>query len=123
MVCWDYDMAIPQVTTDENQLQQVLLNIINNGVDALDEQPGRITISTRYQRQNLYIAITDTGKGMPPEQKEKIFLPFYTTKEVGKGTGLGLSVSYEIIKGLGGIIEVESTPGRGSTFTIMLPLS
>lgn len=119
----NYEPTIPDVTTDENQLQQVLLNIINNGVDALDEQPGRITITTRHRRRKVHIAIADTGIGMTPEHREKIFLPFYTTKEVGKGTGLGLSVSYGIIKGLGGKIEVESTPGEGSTFTIVLPLS
>ena len=118
----NYDLAIPQVTTDENQLQQVLLNIINNSVDALDGQPGRITITTSHRRKKVSLAIADTGKGIYPKLIEKIFLPFFTTKEVGKGTGLGLSVSYGIIKGLGGTIEVESTPGAGSTFTIVLPL-
>ena len=69
----------------------------------------------------VFIRIKDTGCGITKEQMEKIFLPFYTTKEVGKGTGLGLSVSYGIIKNLGGNIDVESIPGKGSTFLIYLP--
>ena len=69
----------------------------------------------------MCIAISDTGKGMTSEQMGKIFMPFYTTKEVGKGTGLGLSVSYGIVKNLGGDIEVQSGVGEGSTFTIVLP--
>jgi two-component system NtrC family sensor kinase len=68
------------------------------------------------------VAVTDTGCGMTPEQIEKIFFPFYTTKRVGKGTGLGLSVSYGIIKSMGGRIEVSSEVGRGSTFEVLLPL-
>jgi two-component system NtrC family sensor kinase len=68
------------------------------------------------------LRISDTGKGMAPEQLEKVFLPFFTTKEVGEGTGLGLSVSYGIVKSLGGEIEVESEMGRGTTFTVTLPM-
>ena len=68
------------------------------------------------------MSIQDTGKGMTPDMLDKLFIPFFTTKEVGKGTGLGLSVSYGIIKGLGGEIKVESVPGEGSTFTLELPL-
>ena len=67
------------------------------------------------------VTVTDTGCGMTPEQMEKIFFPFYTTKQVGKGTGLGLSVSYGIIKSMGGRIEVNSEVGRGSTFEVLLP--
>jgi two-component system NtrC family sensor kinase len=117
-----YGPDIPEITTDENQLQQVLLNIVNNGVDALEERPGQISLATACEKGKFLISITDTGKGIPPDELDKIFLPFFTTKEVGKGTGLGLSVSYGIIKGLGGKIEVESSVGQGSTFIISLPL-
>lgn len=117
-----YDPNVPEVVTDANQLQQVLLNLINNAVDAIKGKPGKITVATSLAKGMVRLSVTDTGKGMTPQQLERIFMPFFTTKEVGKGTGLGLSVSYGIIKSLGGKIEVESTPGRGSTFTIVLPL-
>ncbi|MFH0766135.1 MAG: ATP-binding protein, partial [Calditrichota bacterium] len=112
---------LPTILTDRNQLEQVLLNIINNAVDAITP-PGHIYISVERRSDTVRIAIRDTGKGMTRAQVEKIFLPFFTTKEVGKGTGLGLSVSYGIIKGFGGKIEVESEPGKGSEFTIVLPI-
>jgi len=118
----NYDPNIPTILTDRNQLQQVILNIINNGVDALEGRPGTITIKTRTENNHVEIAISDTGKGIKPGDIEKLFMPFFTTKEVGKGTGLGLSVSYGIIKSLGGEIKVDSTVGRGSEFTIILPM-
>jgi len=117
-----YDTNLPRLLTDRNQLQQVLLNILNNAIDAIDNKPGKIVIATSRNGRWLRIAISDTGKGMTQDQLGKIFLPFYTTKDVGKGTGLGLSVSYGILKDFGGEIEVESTPGHGSTFTVTLPL-
>jgi two-component system NtrC family sensor kinase len=117
-----YGEDIPSLLTDGNQLQQVILNMLNNGVDAIGTDSGRITIATSLKDGGVQIGISDTGAGMTRDQMEKIFLPFYTTKEVGKGTGLGLSVSYGIIKNLGGRIEVESAPGRGSTFNIVLPV-
>ena len=118
-----YDYAEPslELVTDRNQLQQVLLNIVNNAIDAIDNKPGKLTISTRRDGKWIRIGIADTGKGMTQDQIGKIFLPFYSTKEVGKGTGLGLSVSYGIVKDFGGEIEVESTPGVGSRFTVVLP--
>ena len=116
-----YDDSLPDLLTDQNQLQQVILNIINNGLDAMGDAPGTLTVTTWNTGSLVHIAISDTGCGMTLEQLDNIFMPFYTTKEVGKGTGLGLSVSYGIIKSLGGKIEVESTPGKGSTFTIILP--
>jgi two-component system NtrC family sensor kinase len=118
----NYARDLTTVTTDKNQLQQVLLNLLNNAVDALDG-PGEIAITTTLEDSQLHLSVSDTGKGMTPEHMEKIFLPFFTTKEVGKGTGLGLSVSYAIVKGMGGRIDVRSTPGGGSTFTIVMPVS
>ena len=110
---------IPEILTDGNQLKQVFLNIINNAADAITP-PGKIIISTSNNTSNINIEIADTGKGIDPDTIDKIFLPFFTTKEVGKGTGLGLSVSYGIIKNLGGKIEVKSILGIGTTFTISL---
>lgn len=117
-----YDKSLPEVLTDGNQLQQVLLNIINNAVDALEGKPGRLTLKTSKVADTIHIDISDTGRGMTSEQIGNVFLPFYTTKEVGKGTGLGLSVSYGIMKDLGGEILVRSLSGKGSTFTVVLPL-
>jgi signal transduction histidine kinase len=85
-------------------------------------EAGSITIQTVRRDDQIRIAVTDTGEGMTSELMENIFMPFYTTKEVGKGTGLGLSVSYGIMKSLGGNIEVQSVYGRGSTFTLVLPV-
>ena len=112
---------LPGITTDGNQLRQVILNIINNAVDAI-MPPGEIEITTSCKDQLITVAITDTGKGIKDEDIDKIFMPFFTTKEVGKGTGLGLSVSYGIIKNLGGNFEVESIYKKGTTFRIKLPI-
>jgi two-component system, NtrC family, sensor kinase len=118
----EYSASLPRFYTDGNQLQQVILNLLNNAVDAIGEKGGTITIRTRHEAKNLFLSLTDTGCGMTPEQLGNIFMPFYTTKEVGKGTGLGLSVSFGIVGSMGGKIEVESEPGIGSTFTILLPV-
>lgn len=112
---------LPVITTDGNQLRQVILNIINNAVDSITP-PGEIEINTSCENTLITIGITDTGKGIKKEDIDKIFMPFFTTKEVGKGTGLGLSVSYGIIKNLGGNIEVESIYKKGTTFKVKLPV-
>ena len=117
-----YGHDLPRLITDRNQLQQVLLNLLNNASDAIGDAAGTIVIETSSDAEAVRIAIRDSGKGISPEELEKIFMPFFTTKDVGKGTGLGLSVSYAIVKSLEGRIEVESTPGEGSTFTLVLPL-
>jgi len=116
-----YDRSLPRLNTDVNQLQQVILNIVNNATDAIGDEPGMINIATTRQDNKVRISISDTGCGMMPEHLDKVFLPFFTTKEVGKGTGLGLSVSYGIVRGLGGEIEVESKEGVRTVFTISLP--
>ena len=117
----EYNRSLPKLTTDVNQLQQVILNIVNNAADAIGDKSGVITITTSRLRNKIVIAISDTGCGMTPAQLDKVFLPFFTTKEVGKGTGLGLSVSYGIVRGLGGEIEVESVKDDGTTFRLVLP--
>ncbi len=119
----DYTPDLPTITSDSSQLQQVFLNILNNGIDAIGKD-GEILIRTKYIAKNnaLAVEITDNGPGIPKETLNKIFDPFFTTKEVGKGTGLGLSISYSIVEKLGGRIMVASEPGEGTTFTIYLPV-
>ncbi len=114
---------LPLTTTDPTQLQQVFLNIMNNAIDAIGKD-GAIIINTRNLTQNneLSIEISDNGPGMPKEVSQKIFDPFFTTKEVGKGTGLGLSIAHSIVEKLGGRIMAASEAGKGTTFTIYLPV-
>lgn len=110
------------ILADKTQLEQVFLNLINNAIDAMDGQ-GKLTITTTLLWEDrVRIDIEDTGKGMTPEQLQKIFTPFYTTKQAGRGTGLGLSISYAIVKSLAGEISVTSTQGMGSTFSVSLPV-
>ncbi|MFC1549313.1 ATP-binding protein [Nitrospirota bacterium] len=104
---------------DENQLKQVFINIVNNAVQSM-EHSGKLSITTHPADSNIIIKISDSGSGMPKDIIGKIFEPFFTTKK-DKGTGVGLSVSYKIIKSHSGSIDVESTPGKGTTFTITLP--
>jgi PAS domain S-box-containing protein len=115
---------LPQVMANRNGMQQVLINLCNNAVDAMSEE-GRLLITAavhgKQPPQMVKIAVTDNGSGIAPEHLERVFEPFFTTKEVGSGTGLGLSVSYEIVKKHGGVIEVKSELGKGSTFTIRFP--
>ncbi len=105
-------------------LKQVFLNLILNAVEAMPEG-GDLTIKTYShpaRSPEVIIEFTDTGRGIPEEEIDKIFDPFFTTKKGGKGTGLGLSVSYGIIKRYDGRIEVRSKVGRGTTFSIILPI-
>lgn len=111
---------LPEVNVSTDQMRQVFLNLIKNAEDAMPEG-GKLTISTRYRKGHVEIEIGDNGCGIPGEDVKNIFEPFFTTKGV-KGTGLGLSVSYGIIKNYNGEIEVDSEPGRGTTFTIQLPV-
>ena len=119
---------LPMINGDKNQLQSVLLNIIMNAFDAT-QSGGKITIKTglslssrKTERKGIELSITDTGCGIPQENLDKLFDPFFTTKEVGQGTGLGLAVSYGIVERHGGTIRVQSEVGKGSNFTIWLPL-
>jgi len=113
---------IPKIKCYGGQLNQVFMNILVNAVQAIDGH-GVISVRTWHGGGMVYIAIADTGTGMPPEVANRIFEPFYTTKEVGKGTGLGLSISYEIIKKHNGAISVASEVGKGTTFTIAIPVT
>ncbi len=109
------------VVADFNQLVQVIINLIVNAVQAMKEG-GKLTIKTSQDDSWVRISIMDTGQGIPPENMDKLFTPFFTTKEDVKGVGLGLAVSHGIIERHGGRIEVQSEVGKGSTFTIVLPV-
>ncbi len=103
------------------RLGQVFVNLLVNASQAIEEK-GKITIKTYRRNKYVCVDVTDTGRGIPPDNLKKIFDPFFTTKPVGQGTGLGLSVSYEIVKKHGGEIKVTSKEGEGTTFTVMLPI-
>ena len=118
----DLDPSLPQVLASSTEVQQVLLNLLNNSVDAMDTSGGRINITTELNNQNIVIKIADNGTGIAQANLSRIFDPFYTTKPVGKGTGLGLSICYGIIKKMGGEIEVQSAKGKGTSFFIHLPI-
>jgi signal transduction histidine kinase len=118
----NYAKGFPLVEVVHDQIKQVFLNLLNNAKDACSTG-GVITISTCYGDQSIAVAIKDTGVGFAPEIKDEIFEPFYTTKPKEEGTGLGLSISKEIIQYHQGEIWVESQPGEGSTFTILLPVN
>jgi two-component system NtrC family sensor kinase len=118
----DYEPNLPEIMFDPDQMRQVFLNLINNAGDAIVSS-GKITLSTRSHNGQIEASVADTGKGMTSDQIGRIFDPFYTTKEVGRGTGLGLSISLGIVQSMGGRIEVQSVPGAGSLFTVVLPLN
>jgi two-component system, NtrC family, sensor kinase len=112
---------LPKIKASRDHLQGVWINMILNAIDAMDGEEGIIHVSTRYQINEFRIVIQDTGKGIAPERISRIFEPFYTTKSSGRGTGLGLSVCHRIIKQHGGYIQVESNPGVGTKFVIVIP--
>jgi signal transduction histidine kinase len=113
---------IPDVLCSPSQFNQVILNLVTNAAQAMDQQ-GTITITTaKHDRERVRIEVADTGCGIPTEILPKIFDPFFTTKEIGQGTGLGLSIVHKIIESHGGEIKAESEVGKGTKFTILLPI-
>jgi two-component system NtrC family sensor kinase len=113
---------VPEILCYPQELNQVFMNLLVNAGHAIKEK-GEIRVRTSRRDNQIVIAISDTGCGIPPEHLPRIFETFFTTKEVGKGTGLGLSISAEIIKKHHGRIEVESTVGVGTTFHVWLPIT
>lgn len=113
---------LPTVTVSPSEMQQVFLNLINNSLDAIDKEGGRIDITSRVDGNYVIVDVADTGHGIPKSYLPRIFDPFFTTKPVGKGTGLGLSIVYGIIEKMGGEISVNSAVGLGTTFHIRIPL-
>jgi signal transduction histidine kinase len=115
---------LPPVVGNAGQLQQVFVNLVMNASQAMQDRPVRIlSVTARLEGDRVALAIGDTGTGMPPEVIAKIFTPFFTTKPRGQGTGLGLSVSQRIVKQHDGTIQVQSQPGVGTTFTVLLPVA
>ncbi len=117
----DLQPDLPVVQASVTEMQQVLMNILHNAVDAMAKAGGKIIVSSASDEGAVRLSIADTGPGIPAVDLERIFDPFFTTKPVGKGTGLGLSICYGIVKKMGGDIEVESQVDKGATFRIVLP--
>jgi two-component system, NtrC family, sensor kinase len=115
------DTGLPVIKGNRHALQQVLINLLTNAVQAMPSGGELKVGAAMSDERRVVITVSDTGKGISEKHLPNIFDPFFTTKEVGKGTGLGLSVSYGIVKKHGGRITVESAPGKGSTFSIVLP--
>ena len=112
---------LPQILAEPEPLRQVVGNILVNAADAIADK-GTITVSTAMQDGMVSLTIADTGRGIPAGDLQRIFNPFFTTKGGGRGTGLGLSIAASIVKYLGGTIKVNSIPGAGSSFTVLLPV-
>ncbi len=114
--------GMPRLVVDKGQLHQVLVNLVVNAVQAMPDG-GRLVIRTAVDGQEAVLAVTDTGGGMDETTRKRMFVPFFTTKDVNEGTGLGLAVVHGIVSSHGGTIRVESEPGRGTTVEIRLPFS
>ena len=120
----NYQSDLPMVVIDPAQIERVFMNLIINAAEAMDGA-GRLTLTTHLStdRQCIDIEVSDTGHGIREEDMDKIFDPFFTTNDVGHGTGLGLAISYGIVKGHKGTIAAESEIGKGTTFTVKLPVN
>jgi two-component system NtrC family sensor kinase len=116
------DENIPLIYGSQTEIQQVLLNLINNALYALQKKGGKIDITTRLAGRYVLIIVEDDGPGIPQANLGRIFDPFFTTKPVGEGNGLGLSICFGIIQRMGGYINVHSTVDVGTRFEIRLPL-
>jgi PAS domain S-box-containing protein len=119
---------LPSVRCYPMQLKQVFMNLLVNAFQAIEEKASggaetqRIRLTTAVRDGHVVVSVSDSGCGIPPENLDRIFDPFFTTKKVGTGTGLGLSTSYSIVRRHGGTLAVESQPGVGTTFRVLLPL-
>lgn len=121
------EAALPEVRGKASQLEQVFINLFQNSIDALSDERGDASITIGFgaglDRSTAWIPFADTGRGIQPDRLNKVFEPFYTTKEVGQGTGLGLSIIYGIIQDHGGTVSCQSKLGQGTTINISLPVA
>lgn len=114
----------PEIKCSPSQINQVLVNLLNNAAQAMGNKPdGKIEVRTRFDDLNVYIDVSDNGKGMSAEVLNQIFEPFFTTKGAGEGTGLGMAISQQIMEQHNGDIKAVSTEGVGTTFTLTLPIN
>lgn len=118
----NYDPDVPKIEAFGGQLNQVFMNILDNAQYAIKGE-GTVTISVKREGEKVVIKFSDTGEGIKKEDIRKVFEPFFTTKPVGQGTGLGMSITYRVIKNHNGEISVDSELGKGTTFTIKLPIN
>ncbi len=118
----EFAPSLPKIQAVDDQIKQVFLNLLTNAEESIVSETGAITVRTEVREGYVAVQFQDSGHGIAPEDQERIFEPFFSTKPAAKGTGLGLSVSYGIVARHGGKIEVASTPGLGSTFTVLLPV-
>ncbi len=117
-----FSPELPIIAADGSQLQQVFMNLVSNAIDAIGKN-GIIEVNSRQVGPHIHIEVSDNGPGIPEEKQKKIFDPFFTTKETGKGTGLGLWVTHNIVEKMGGAISIRSQEGKGSTFTVQIPIA
>jgi signal transduction histidine kinase len=112
-----------QVDLDKDQIGQVLVNLVKNGIEAMEGNPGtvRLLAVDEPATGRVRMVVSDEGRGIAPEARDKVFQPFFTTKSLGRGTGLGLPIAYGIVKMHGGRIWFDSEPGHGTSFTVELP--
>ena len=125
----DFDTRIGKINVIPQDMGRVLLNLITNAFYAVDEKKKsgvahyepQVSLMSKKENGNALLSVEDNGNGIPPAIVDKIFQPFFTTKPTGQGTGLGLSLAYDIVKAHGGELLVETTHGKGTTFTISIP--
>ncbi|NLF56318.1 MAG: histidine kinase, partial [Candidatus Hydrogenedens sp.] len=116
--------GMPVIAADPDQIKQVIVNLVRNGIEAIGHDHGEVRITARPlgNGESVEIKVSDNGSGIPKENISRLFTPFFTTKEMGKGTGLGLAIAYGIVKMHYGDINVSSEEGKGTTFTLSLPV-
>ena len=122
-VITNYAEGLPPIKAIPDQMKQVFLNLLANAADACRKAGGEIMISTCHDESKVAVSVKDNGIGIEPEKIDVIFEPFYTSKPGVEGTGLGLSVCRGIVQTHNGEIHVESQPGKGSNFTVVLPIN
>lgn len=120
LVVTQVDRGLPEVTIDRNLIKQVILNLVKNAAEAMGDQGGTLTLQVGRDEDTIHLDLIDTGPGMSPETKERIFQPYFSTKEAG--TGLGLVMVKRILERHGGRVHCESAPGSGTRFRLEFPL-